>query len=94
LMTQLLDYNSNLPLAGPLAVPAFYATLVITGLLEVLAIWLFRRKIWRHLQRFLRNVKCELVKVVSWLKSPTSQTKKNAKTQKDSVKILRKFMSL
>jgi len=83
LMTQLLDYNSNLPLAGPLAVPAFYATLVITGLLGVIVIRYFQGKIWRHLQRFLRNVKCELVKVVSWLKSPTSQTKKNAKTQKN-----------
>gem|GEM_PF-6394511 len=60
LMTQLLDYNRNLPLAGPLAVPAFYATLVITGLLGVPIIWYFRGKIRRHLQRFLRNVKCLL----------------------------------
>jgi len=60
LMTQLLDYNRNLPLAGPLAVPAFYVTLVITGLLGGLVIWHFRGKIRWHLQRFLRNVKCVL----------------------------------
>jgi len=58
LMTQLLDYNRNLPLAGPLAVPAFYVSLAINGLLGIIAIWIFRNKIWRHLQRFLRNVKC------------------------------------
>lgn len=75
LMTQLLDYNRNLPLAEPLAVPAFYVTLVITGLLGIPVIWHFRGKIRRHLQRFLRNVKCNIAKILWYFRFSLQSSK-------------------